>query len=244
MQQKEEKLTLCANGKNSTGTRLEKRPRRQSVEAIVTPFIASCPNSSSGGASKRHMGERNLADNPLAEAASWRQRFKNIQNGATPVADRVWGNIHQAPLAESFQLEAVPDYTEIRRAIKKMKVGKAPGADGVTVEMLKWAPENLLQSVADIVQKVWTASIQAGDHAEADEWPQDWLQAIVIPLWKRKRPKSNKGNWRGVTLLSVGVKTLARIVATRVQSFSEQFMDEEQQGFRTNRGVDDVPQTS
>ena len=32
--------------------------------------------------------------------------------------------------------------------------------------------------------------------AAADEWPEDWLQAIVIPLW------NNKGNWRGITFLS------------------------------------------
>ena len=61
---------------------------------------------------------------------------------------------------------------------------------------------------------------------------------------EEKQPKSNKGNWRGVTLLSVGVKILARIVANRPQAFSETLMDEEQVGFRRNRGVDDVLQVS
>ena len=70
------------------------------------------------------------------------------------------------------------------------------------------------------------------------------MQATVIPLWKQKHPKSNKNNWRGVTLLSIGVKLISRIVASRIQQFSESFMDEEQQGFRRNRGVDDVLQVS
>ena len=59
-----------------------------------------------------------------------------------------------------------------------------------------------------------------------------------------KHPNTCKHNWRGVTLLSIGSKLIARIVANRIQTFSESFMDEQQQGFRRNRGVDDVLQVS
>ena len=123
-----------------------------------------------------------------------------------------------------------------------MKLGRAPGNDGVTAEMLQWAPNALLNRLIHLVQQVWDATRDSTDEAEADEWPDDWLQAIVIPLWKKKHPKSNKGNWRGIALLSVGAKIVARIVAGRLQKFSETFMDEEQQGFRKNRSVDDVVQ--
>ena len=119
---------------------------------------------------------------------------------------------------------------------------RAPGNDGVTAEMLQWAPKALLNRLIHLVQQVWDATRDSTDEAEADEWPEDWLQAIVIPLWKKKHPKSNKGNWRGTTLLSVGAKIVARIVASRLQKLSETFMDEEQQGFRKNRSVDDVLQ--
>ena len=125
---------------------------------------------------------------------------------------------------------------------KKMKIGRAPGNDGVTAEMLQWAPKALLNRLIHLVQQVCDATRDSTDEAEADEWPDDWLQAIVIPLWKKNRPKSNKGNWRGIALLSVGAKIVARIVASRLQKFSETFMDEEQQGFRKNRSVDDVVQ--
>ena len=125
-----------------------------------------------------------------------------------------------------------------------MKTGKAPGEDGITVEMLKWAPSALHTQIVAMIQEIWQSTLTAEEFGEADSWPSEWLAAIVIPLWKKKQPKSNKGNWRGVTLLSVGVKILARIVASRLQTFSESFMDEEQQGFRRNRGVDDVLQIS
>eukprot|EP00435_Cladocopium_sp_Y103_P073129 s129_g42.t1 len=125
-----------------------------------------------------------------------------------------------------------------------MKLGKAPGDDGLTTEMLKWAPPSLLEQLFTFTQSMWDQTCNAQPDALTRHWPDEWLTATVIPLWKRKHPKSNKNNWRGVTLLSVGVKLIARIVAGRVQQLSETFMDEEQQGFRHNRGVDDILQVS
>ena len=125
-----------------------------------------------------------------------------------------------------------------------MKVGKAPGDDGVSVEMVKWAPAHIQDIVVKVTQNIWETTGQANPEELVDSWPEEWLSATVIPLWKKKHPKSSKHNWRGVTLLSIGAKIIARVVASRIQSFSESFMDEEQQGFRRNRGVDDVLQIS
>ena len=61
---------------------------------------------------------------------------------------------------------------------------------------------------------------------------------------EKEVPKENKNNWRGVVLLSIGSKLVARLVATRLHKFSESFLDEEQQGFRRNRSVDDVLQVT
>ena len=44
-------------------------------------------------------------------------------------------------------------------------------------------------------------------------WAEDWFVGLVA-LWKRKGNKKDKNTWRGITLLSVGSKLLARVVAT------------------------------
>ena len=68
--------------------------------------------------------------------------------------------------------------------------------------------------------------------------------------WQYKSHCGEKGNtkdkntWRGVTLLSVGTKLLARIVAMRTQMWLQEVMDEEQNGFRKGRGADDVHQVT
>ena len=40
---------------------------------------------------------RTVPNNPFSEADSWKTHFQQIQNGATPVADRVWHNIPTSP---------------------------------------------------------------------------------------------------------------------------------------------------
>ena len=54
----------------------------------------------------------------------------------------------------------------------------------------------------------------------------------------------DKNTWRGVTLLSVGTKLLARIVAMRTQEWLKTVLDEEQNGFRKHRGADDIHQVT
>ena len=185
---------------------------------------------------------KRITCNPFAEAESWKEHFSNIQNGAIPVADRVWNSVPQNPT--TTWLNETPTIPELTRALAKMKIGKAPGDDGVTVEMLKWAPQTILDNLFSFTQTLWDTTCNAPPDLATAHWPQSWLQATVIPLWKQKHPRSNKSNWRGITLLSIGGKLISRILASRVQQFSESFMDEEQQGFRRNRGVDDVLQVS
>ena len=60
----------------------------------------------------------------------------------------------------------------------------------------------------------------------------------MITLWKRKGNNRDKNTWRGITLLSVGSKLLAKVVATRLRSWLGLL----QFGFRREKGADDVLQ--
>ena len=84
-----------------------------------------------------------------------------------------------------------PTPQELQRALQKMKVGKAPGDDGVTVEMLKWAPPSIIDKVITITQDIWQATARANPQELIGHWPAEWLTATVIPLlWKMKHPKT------------------------------------------------------
>ena len=86
---------------------------------------------------------------------------------------------------------------------------------------------------------MWAKAARADPGKEADEWPPQWRRALEVPLWNKKRCKKDNNTWRGITLLSVGTKLLARVVASRTQRWSEAFIAEEQMGFRDGRGIDD-----
>eukprot|EP00969_Alexandrium_andersonii_P132040 5838916-Alexandrium_andersonii.AAC.1 len=61
-------------------------------------------------------------------------------------------------------------------------------------------------------------------------------------MWTRKGKKADRNTWRGITLLSVGSKMLARAVAARLQRWFEPWVHESQRGFRKGQGVDDALQ--
>ena len=84
-------------------------------------------------------------------------------------------------------------------------------------EYLKYGGPRLQQEVFRTVRECWTLATQAQDKEEASQWPSQWKVGLTVPLWKRKHPKSNKNNWRGITLLSVGSKLVARICSARLQ---------------------------
>ena len=95
--------------------------------------------------------------------------------------------------------------------------------------------------VVRVCREQWMLLTEAAPGAEV-VWPAEWCIGLVVPLWKRKGNKKDKNTWRGITLLSVGSKLLARVVATRLRSRFDGHLGLHQFGFRRGKGVDDALQ--
>ena len=67
---------------------------------------------------------------------------------------------------------------------------------------------------------------------------------MVVPLYKMKGDREDPGNYRGVCLLSLGSRIIARICANRLMEWAEGrgALDDEQQGFRRGRATTDATQ--
>ena len=100
------------------------------------------------------------------------------------------------------------------------------------------------EEVVPIVQTMWTRAAHAEEHREADGWPREWTLAVQVPLWKDKGAKKDKNTWRAVTLLSVGTKVLAGIVADIVQEWTNPWRSVDQIGFMAGGGPDDAHQVT
>lgn len=91
---------------------------------------------------------------------------------------------------------------EIRRAIKSLKNGKAPGE----AELLKADLEFTTDTVKELIDTIWSL----------EKVPLKWKRGLIIKIPKKGNLRKCK-NWRGVTLLPVVSKKLGRIVIDRIR---------------------------
>ena len=83
--------------------------------------------------------------------------------------------------------------------------------------------------LTELVSKVWSER----------RVPQEWVNAILVPI-PEKGNLHSCDNWRGIALLDVVGKLVARILQGRLQSVAERELPKSQCGFRRGRGCMDM----
>ncbi len=63
--------------------------------------------------------------------------------------------------------------SEVLKAIRKLKLGKAPGSDGIIEMMLKYGGEVVGDWMMWICNLAW----------EQSKVPEDWRKAIIVPIY-------------------------------------------------------------
>ena len=89
----------------------------------------------------------------------------------------------------------------VKKAISKMKSGKAAGPSGIVVEMIKAAGDTGATMIRDLA----TAIIRDG------KVPTDWEESFIVCLYKGKGDALDRGNYRGLKLTEQAMKILERI---------------------------------
>ena len=87
----------------------------------------------------------------------------------------------------------MPTVEAIDAAVRRTKNWKAPGEDGATAELLKAGGLPATEWLTRIVQQLF----------EGSDPPNDWRQALLIPLFKNKGSALEADNYRGISVLSV-----------------------------------------
>ena len=122
-----------------------------------------------------------------------------------------------------------PTSAEVRRAIDKLKPGKAAGASRILPELVKYGGFPLRDRMLDLFGAVWNSG----------QVPQEWVDATLVPIPK-KGDLQLCDNWRGIALLDVVGKVLAAIIQTRLQRLAETLLPDSQCGFRRGRSCSDM----
>lgn len=120
-------------------------------------------------------------------------------------------------------------YREIKHALSKQALNKAPGPDGIDAIVIK----NLIQKFPALIRAIFNRCLMLG------HFPKPWKRGMVIYFCKRnKNPKLSKA-YRPITLLNILAKIYERILKTRIMTVLEStsFLNDNQHGFRESRST-------
>ena len=159
----------------------------------------------------------------------WRRHFSNVLNITSQFSKDELAKVQQRPIRS--QMTDLPTMEELIKAVDKLKNGKAGGSSGVLPEMLKAAccDCEFLDLLLSFVHQAW----------KERKVPKEWTDTVLVPIPK-KGDMANCDNWRGIALLDVVGKVVARIVQGRLQDLAEEVLPEYQCGFRRGRGCSDM----
>jgi hypothetical protein len=104
--------------------------------------------------------------------------------------------------------------------LKSCKSHKAPGEDGINMELFKFSDKLFKERLLNFMNKIW----------KGETPPQSWQKAVVIPIFKKGDMKECH-NYQGISLLDAGYKIYSSIIKMKLQKLYESILGEEQNGF-------------
>ena len=159
----------------------------------------------------------------------WSEHFSSLFSDKRKVEESFLLRIPQAEV--KTELDDLPTLEEVKMAVRQMNPGKSPGIDGIPAEVYQYGGKKVTVCLHDLFTKCWEQGLV----------PQDLRDAIIVSLYKNKGVKSDCSNYRGITLLSIAGKVLARLMLNRlISTIAEENTPESQCGFRANRGTTDM----
>ena len=128
-----------------------------------------------------------------------------------------------------MELDSPPSEEELFEALCKMKIKKAGGKSGILPELVIHGGPELWGRILKLMEQVW----KEGEVVSA------WCDAVIVPIPKKGDLRSCD-NWRGISLLDVVGKVMARILKKRLEVVADQIIPESQCGFRKGHGCIDM----
>ena len=171
-----------------------------------------------------------LLTEPAKVLDRWAEHFKGVLNQDSAFDMSVLDEIPQWDVNES--LDAKPTLEEVSDSIKDLTSGKSAGDDGIPPEIFKHGGPALEEQMLKLFVKIW----------EEGQVVQAFKDANIVHLYKNKGDRYCCDNHRGISLLCIAGKILARLLLNRLIKHIEEIglIPESQCGFRPMRGTADM----
>ena len=131
-----------------------------------------------------------------ARGERWRRHFTQVLNIHSQFSEEELCRVRQRPVRAELANE-----DEVWSAIGNRM---AEGISGILPEMVKaaWCEDTFRCRLVELVEDVWKES----------SVPCDWRDAILVPI----PDLTSCDNWRGISLLEVVGKVVARVIQERL----------------------------
>ena len=100
---------------------------------------------------------------------------------------------------------------EIKEALAELKIGKAPGPDGILVEYLRIFAETFEDTLLSLINKIFCEHI----------YPSNWTVNYLRPIFK-KGETDDTNNFRGLAIGSAFAKLFSQILLKRLTKFIDE----------------------
>ncbi|XP_068247732.1 uncharacterized protein [Palaemon carinicauda] len=97
--------------------------------------------------------------------------------------------------------------TEVKRALSKMKNGKAPGPLEFHIEMIKILATAWEEWMLDLLRAIWKEEIM----------PKDWKESLLVSIFKQKGDLMECSNYMGIKLTEHRLKVFVRVLDERLR---------------------------
>jgi hypothetical protein len=94
---------------------------------------------------------------------------------------------------------------EVDMATEKIKIHKSPGIHQIQAELIRAGGKTISCEIHKLINSMWNK----------EELPEEWKESIMVPIYK-KGDKTDRSNYRGISLLPTTYKILSNILLSRL----------------------------
>ncbi|KAK3528499.1 hypothetical protein QTP70_000472 [Hemibagrus guttatus] len=152
----------------------------------------------------------------------WKEYFEELMNEENEREKRVEGVNSVEQKVDKIRKD------EVRKALKRMKSGKAVGPYDIPVEVWKCLGEAAVEFLASLFNRV----------LESERLPEEWKRSVLVPIFKNKGDVQSCSNYRGIKLMSHTMKLWKKVVEARLRKVVE--ICEQQYGFMPRKSTTDA----
>nr|VZI46857.1 unnamed protein product [Spirometra erinaceieuropaei] len=157
------------------------------------------------------------------------EHFRGVLNRPSAISDAAIARLPQ--LETNTDPDLPPSLQKTIRAVQELSSEKAVGSDTTPADVYRHGGPQLMDNLTALFQEMW----------HKGEIPQDFKDATIVQLYKRKANRPVCDNHRGISLLNIAGMIFARILLNCASNHLDQgLLPESHCGFRRHRGTTDM----